>query len=396
MTSRKIAGLLAAFGLMLGLIGSGVGAVFTDQVTAQENISVGTFECLIVEPSDGTIAAGSKSVTYTAPTIMSSAPGSAPFQFTVKNTGSIPAVLQVTTSAVSPPFSIIGAPIADAPVAAGGTHTYNTGIQWTELSSANEGTSGSVTWTINCVEGSGPTVFGNTPAVLPGNLPSYGPEAYAYNEWGPGVTLAGTERKLTTSTVTLSSWACESGSWNGLDCLTTPGATYPVDITFKVYNVGAGNSVGSLIVSKTQTFNIPFRPSADNTNCTGGNIGKWFNGTTCFNGLANNITFTFAGQTLPDDVIFGITFNTDNYGYTPIGGSGAPTDSLNIATYPGTPGDAAPATGAWLPDGHSTYLSDGPAGGPANAFAGPVTNMPTGPADDFSGFMPAVSITAVN
>jgi hypothetical protein len=47
-------------------------------------------------------------------------------------------------------------------------------------------------------------------------------------------------------------------------CVTTPGDTYNVPITFNVYNVGTGNVVGTQIVSVTQTFAIPYRPSADN------------------------------------------------------------------------------------------------------------------------------------
>jgi predicted ribosomally synthesized peptide with SipW-like signal peptide len=152
MSLRKTAGLLAAFGLMVGLIGGGVGAVFTDQVTADETINVGTFECLIVAPSDGIIAGDAKSVSYTAPTIMSSAPGSAPFDFTVKNTGSIPAYLTVTVSPVGAPFSVIGAPFAAVPLGSLATHTYATGIAWGALSSVNEGTSGTVTWTVTCAE----------------------------------------------------------------------------------------------------------------------------------------------------------------------------------------------------------------------------------------------------
>ena len=93
MSLRKIAGLLAAVGLAVGLIGSGVGAVFVDQVTATQNIDVGTFGCKIVSATTARrrrIAGDGKSVTYTSPTITSSAPGNAPFSFTVKNTGSIP------------------------------------------------------------------------------------------------------------------------------------------------------------------------------------------------------------------------------------------------------------------------------------------------------------------
>ena len=84
MDLRKTAGLLAAAGLSAGLIGGGVGAAFQDQVTAQQNINVGDFECQIVEPSDGTVSGDGKSVTYDAPTVLSGAAGSSPFSFKVR------------------------------------------------------------------------------------------------------------------------------------------------------------------------------------------------------------------------------------------------------------------------------------------------------------------------
>jgi len=154
MSLRKVAGLLAAAGITVGLIGGGVGANFTDQVTATQNIKVGTFSCLITDATAGaTIAGDQKSVSYTAPTINSSAPGSAPFYFQVKNMGSIPQSLTVSTSpaSVSAPFSIIGV-LSPVPLAVGATYDYHTGLQWTELSNANLGTSGTVTWTVNCGE----------------------------------------------------------------------------------------------------------------------------------------------------------------------------------------------------------------------------------------------------
>jgi hypothetical protein len=158
MSLRKIAGLLAAFGLVIGLIGGGVGAQFFDSVTATQNINVGTFACKIVSPSDGTIAPDGKSVSYTAPTILSSAPSSAPFSFTVANTGSIADVLTVSVSPVGSPFSIIGAPFAAVPLAASANYTYNTGVSWGELNNSNLGASGTVTWTVNCGEAGGPNV----------------------------------------------------------------------------------------------------------------------------------------------------------------------------------------------------------------------------------------------
>ena len=159
MSLRKVAGLLVAFGLAAGLIGAGVGAQFTDQVKANENISVGTFSCKIVQQSDGVIAPDGKSVEYTAPSPTNSAPGSAPFSFTVQNTGDITQVLQVSMSPVGSPFSsILAAPVPDVILTANATHTYSAGLQWGELTNANLNTSGSIIYTVNCNEGSTHTV----------------------------------------------------------------------------------------------------------------------------------------------------------------------------------------------------------------------------------------------
>src|SRR4029079_10351633 len=98
-------------------------------------------------------------------------------------------------------------------------------------------------------------IFDNTPTVVPGNLPSYGPQAYSFNEWGGGVTFTGPGRQLSAATVILSSWACQTGSWDG-GCNTTVGATFDVPITFNVYNVISDNIVGTLVTTKTQTFAV--------------------------------------------------------------------------------------------------------------------------------------------
>jgi hypothetical protein len=100
---------------------------------------------------------------------------------------------------------------------------------------------------------------------LPGNTPSYGAEAYAFNEIGKEVNLAPSTKPLTDFTVAMSSWACESGGWTGpTPCTTTPGATYAVPITFSIYShATTPGTAGRLIASDTQTFNIPFRPSAN-------------------------------------------------------------------------------------------------------------------------------------
>jgi hypothetical protein len=191
----------------------------------------------------------------------------------------------------------------------------------------------------------GQVIYDSTVTPLPGNLPSEGAEAFAFNEFGDGITFAGIARGLTSVTVTLSSFACQSGNWFSGNCVTTPGATFTHPITLNIYN--AGNPLpGSQIASRTQTFTVPYRPSADNVNCTGADAGKWFEAASgqCFNGLAVNVTFDFSSLNvlLPDSVVYGLVYNTTHYGPNPIGESaacvgttaGCPYDALNIALAP--------------------------------------------------------------
>lgn len=183
--------------------------------------------------------------------------------------------------------------------------------------------------------GQGFTIYDSLLTPLPGNVSSYGYEATSSDELGDQIWFAGTARSLITGTVNMSSWGCESGHWNTGNCLTTPGANFSHPITLNIYKVGPGNTVGSLIGSVTQTFNIPYRPSADPENCSGG---AWFDGTDCWNGLATNIKFSIPNIVVPNKVIVGIAYNTTHYGAVPIGESaacfstpqGCGYDSLNL------------------------------------------------------------------
>lgn len=186
----------------------------------------------------------------------------------------------------------------------------------------------------------GPVIYDAYEDGIPGNVSSLGFEATSTSEFGDHIAFAGTERHLESASVVMSSWGCESGSWNGGDCQTTPGATFDHEITLTFYEVvdNAGTpAAGAVIAGATHTFAIPYRPSVDTVNCTGG---RWYSvaESTCFNGLATEITFEFAGQLLPDEVIWGISYNTTHYGAEPIGQSaacfaesgGCGYDSLNV------------------------------------------------------------------
>ena len=167
-------------------------------------------------------------------------------------------------------------------------------------------------------------VYDNIATPQPSNVPSTGFEANSLRELGGQVQLAGTARQNPKVTALMSSWGCENGSWNTNDCSTSSGANFSVPITLNLYNVGPSNSVGSLIKSVTQTFQIPYRPSADNVNCTGADAGKWFDGTACVNGLGAPITFNLAGQgvTLPNNVIVSLVYNTSSLRAEPDRGVG--------------------------------------------------------------------------
>src|SRR2546423_5233803 len=190
-------------------------------------------------------------------------------------------------------------------------------------------------------------IYNNIPTPLPGNLPSWGFEATGTQEFGDRVGFTTTARRLVSVTQTMSSWACQLGHWYDADCATAPGATFTHSVTMNLYNVAAGAAPGTLIGTKTQTFVMPYRPSTDPIHCTGC---RWYDGTDCFNGKAFTITFDFSSQnlTLPNQVIFGVAYNTTHHGYTPMGetaacfiapppSGGCPYDSLNAAL-------AAPAT----------------------------------------------------
>ncbi len=150
--SKRTALFLATGAGALGLIGAGVGASFTASATANEGISVGTFGLQIVSTttSGAVISGDGLSITYTAPTLQSSAAGSAPLTFVVKDTGSIPASnVHIVASAVTgnSNFSTMAVP-ADFALAAGGTNSVTVGLQWVALGNGDLGQSASITYTI--------------------------------------------------------------------------------------------------------------------------------------------------------------------------------------------------------------------------------------------------------
>lgn len=188
-------------------------------------------------------------------------------------------------------------------------------------------------------------IYDSMPAPIPSNVPSHAFAATSTSEFGDHIEFVpGTGRRFKSVTILLSSWACENGG--GTTCTTTPGAAFSHAITLNLYNVdhtGTLATVGTAIAAKTQTFDIPYRPSYDATKCfhePSPTDGPWWDGTSCKNGLATPITFdlTSLGIAVPDEVIWSVSYNTTFHGHSPLGeneacytdGNGCGYDSLNV------------------------------------------------------------------
>jgi hypothetical protein len=231
------------------------------------------------------------------------------------------------------------------------------------------------------------------------NLSSNGAEATQTREFGDRVTFAaGTSRALGRVTVSLSSWGCQTGHWYNADCQTALGAVFTVPITINIYAAGAGDSVGSMIVTQTRTFAVPYRPSSDNVRCTDG---RWYAGASqgCFNGLQWLVSFDFGPQhiTLPPTVVYGISYNTSHYGPSPRGeatacyssSAGCPYDSLNVGLAPkvNTGSKPFPGTVYMNTSAAGNYCDGGDAG--VNSFR---LDSPTKAC--WAGYVPSVRFTA--
>jgi hypothetical protein len=224
-------------------------------------------------------------------------------------------------------------------------------------------------------------VYSSIPDDLPGNVTSLGFRSYRVSEWGDEVGLEPVPNpELRSLEVVMSSWACQSGRAANDNCVTTPGATFDHPITANIYAVdesGPTSMPGPLLASQTQVAAIPYRPSADPVNCTGANVGQWFDASagTCEDGYAFRLTITFDDNVpLPDTVIWTIGFNTTASGSDPIGpapctsGPGAcPYDYLNLGalTFPGAPfeGVDIDPNATFLDSTNAAVYCDGGAGG---------------------------------
>ena len=200
-------------------------------------------------------------------------------------------------------------------------------------------------------DGSGTVVYDSILTNPKGQTSSYiaslGYECCSTNEFGDGLVLTQPGR-LKSIEVVMDSWACQTGGVYQDTCESAKGSKFSWPITANVYSITGYPSgvptVGQLLATRTQTFAIPYRPSANNKVCTGPNLGGFLGPVDkeCDYGLAAPITFNMNVPIvqLPGQVIVTVSFNTSDYGPNPAGhnttcfqAGNCPYDSLNVSAW---------------------------------------------------------------
>ena len=202
----------------------------------------------------------------------------------------------------------------------------------------------------------GTPVFDSIPMPVPPNVPSQPFQAQQTLEFGDQVKLeASTPRRAGFVSVLMSTWALREE----YPALSSGGWTHP--ITLNIYNDAVSAAAHSPVKTVTQTFTIPWRPVNDES-CPDDSSWKAADGQ-CYHGLAFNIVFDLRALNfdLPSTLIYGIAYDTNSWGYHPIGLPG-PYESLNVGlndtSSPSVGTDVNPdavywntLTAAWYADG---------------------------------------------
>ena len=169
----------------------------------------------------------------------------------------------------------------------------------------------------------GTVVFDSIPSDAPGNVVSKGFQCCQTAELGDEITLeVDTPRRLGFVTVLMSSWSLHSN----YPAMAAAGYEHP--ITLNIYRDAIEAAAHEPWKTMTLEARIPWRPAADPT-CRG--PGGSHRPRQCFNGFAFPLVFDLRSQSvdLPETFIYGVEYNTNTWGYHPIGQPG-PYESLNV------------------------------------------------------------------
>jgi hypothetical protein len=204
-------------------------------------------------------------------------------------------------------------------------------------------------------------LYDEIPSPLPTNVASVGFQATAINSMGMYVQLLNnTDKSIGKFSVVMSSWAPHSEH-----------PSFPLsegyyhNITLKLYKPNNANSptTAELLYTIERELLVPWKPE-QSANCSTGRFMD-SNGV-CWSGLAFTLTFDigYCGPLMHSEFIYGIGFNTQSYGESPIGSAG-PWNSLNMGVTTNSPSVGSninPGTYFVDSDNAGTYSDPGPTG----------------------------------
>jgi len=114
----------------------------------------------------------------------------------------------------------------------------------------------------------------------------------------------GVLKRLTTQ---VDSFTCEHGIYNLENCYTGNSTKkFSYELRASIYEVGAEDEPGTLVVSKAERFKIPFRPTT-NVSCPATPEGKGFGRNCDVGGYLATVTFKMPAVVLPEKAIILIT-----------------------------------------------------------------------------------------
>lgn len=188
-------------------------------------------------------------------------------------------------------------------------------------------------------------IYDALPSIEPQtSYPGHVYEANATSQLADSITLGASNRRLETVTVTLNSGAKYS-QYESNPAYSGNTASWSQQVTVNVYSdrLDENGEPAILLATEVQPFDIPWSSEA------------------AVNGVATNVTLDFTDiyVGLPENIIVGVKFNTQNYGTSPTGVVG-PYNALSVATpenQPLTVGTDANVDGVFLNSTYGTRLA---------------------------------------